>query len=66
MLQLKVNYECPPIPNRGADYQVSEKEWDLGKVIGNGRDIPSALEDFINQYESKHDIDRRNIKYKWS
>jgi hypothetical protein len=66
MLQLTVSRINPPIPVRCFDWQVAEKEWDLGHVIGHGATIEQALEDFIDLYESKHDIDRRDIKYKWS
>lgn len=66
MLQLTVTKICPPIPVRSFDWQVAEKEWDLGHVLGHGETIADALENFLDLYESKHDIDRRDIKYTWS
>jgi hypothetical protein len=65
MIQLKVQYICPPIPYRDFDYQVTNAKYDQGDVVGHGETIPKAIENWIDLYESKHDIDRKQIKYSW-
>jgi hypothetical protein len=65
-LQLKVTKISPPIPLKGVEYQVRKKENDQGDIVAEGESIQDAIEKFIDSYESRHDINRRNIKYSWS
>jgi hypothetical protein len=65
-IQLKVTKISPPIPLPGIGYQVTKKQYDLGEIIAEGESIEDALENYLDSFESRYDIDRREIKYSWS
>lgn len=65
-LQLKVTKISPPIPLPGIEYQVRKVKNDSGDIIAEGGSIEDALENYLDSYESRYDVDRREIKYSWS
>lgn len=65
-IQLTAEFVNPPIPCRNYDFQVLDREnWEPGNIIGYGRNIPEAIDDYLDQYEAWYNVDREQIKYKW-
>ena len=66
MKTINVTVEKNPFQVHGAigainNFQVVEKDWDLGSPIGNGETLEAALEDFEASYECKFDEEVKAI-----
>lgn len=66
ILQLKVTKKSPPIPLKGIEYEVRKVKNDEGDITAVGGSIEDALENYLDSFESRYDVERRHIKYSWS
>lgn len=67
--KLRVNFDYPPIPNRGADWSVTNTDYDLGDVIGHGGTIQDSIEDWLERVCDRVDhvdFNKEDIAYNWS
>lgn len=62
-LQLEVNFIFPPIPIRNFDWSVTAAGYEPGMIIGYGRTIAQALDNYVEQHEDEFgDMPKYNWK----
>lgn len=47
-------------------FQITKKDHDMNDLIGYGACPSGALEDYLDSYESRYNVSRSDINYKWS